>query len=166
MLSRDKWLDTEIFSELYDVNTDYIAVYAHKNRGNGFAKKIGNKNYINASKLERIKKHRVNMWNKSHENYYEIKLERGITDAEHVRLLVASDPENRSQDSWNSFIYYNLFREIHDVSILNTGISPMLIAYYEWSEEFLHEPTVSDFRSVDEYFHYWEARKIKEEMIA
>lgn len=116
------------FCERYELSTSAIDVAYYNNHP--YVKKIAGALYVNEKALIRRREFYKRVWNKAHENYYNIT--EYITDAQFYNFL--GRVLDRSRESWMQFLHYGLFSvAFNDKSILSYGISAQLWEFFRAS---------------------------------
>ena len=170
----DRWLTVSELSEIHEVSTDAVYSLNHLKKDTDFLKKVGKNLLINETKLIELHEWRRKTLNKCHENYYKLLLDYNISDAEQARSVQEFFGVS-TFSRWYTYLNRGMFSSIDDISILATKVSERMKQYFEWSEMKIESfnselfrgvdsyPHVDlkGFNSVDDYYDYYEAEKIK-----
>lgn len=169
------WLTSEAMVDLYGMSQASLEQFAYQNRGSCFVKKEGRNNYYNITELKRVRDRRVDIRNEAHDMYYE------LIDTMHHELQIdklVRVTEHKNRGTWGMFLTYSMWSAIDHKSVLAVNCeSKLLFCYHEWAKKELYGPKdhfellameesypevdISGYDSVDHYYDYHEALKLK-----
>jgi len=164
----NRWESADYMMEVHGLTKESLHVFAWKDRreNGGYTRKDRKQVYYNAGKLERLRKQKENDWHKSHDLYYEVKEIFKINDSEIGRSLLAYG-YGSSLDSWRYFLSQGMWMLRDLNTILATVNKRDLTKYFnEWATYILQGNEMEDFDTVEDYYSYFEAKKLKEELVA
>jgi len=186
-----KYVKADEFAYKYDVTVNNI--YVKKSNGefdeDAFSVVRGTL-YIDENYFTRRREFKLKLKNLAHENYYALKYD--LIDDDYVEkrsdtaicklIKEKTTYSDRSLQSWRQFISLGLF-SLNSSGILDTTSAPMVAEFYRVSQKIVRderlqkegvkqvsevskdvEPVVTDFRTTEEYFDYFEAKRFLEDL--
>lgn len=166
---KDRWENTEYMMEIHGLTKESLHVFAWKDRrdNGGYTQKVGKQIFYNAGRLERRQKAKEDDWHKSHDLYYIIQENLGMSDTQMGRSLLEHG-YGSTLDSWRAFMSQGMWMLLDGNTILGAGTKkPLTEAFIEWGSVILQdENDMRNYDSVDDYYDYFEAKKLKKDMVS
>lgn len=162
------WISSSDFCEVYDVNHGTLDLFVFHNKGSDLIKKDGRRNFIDQAGLIKIQENRKKTWLESHDFYFELQEDFKMRDVDQITEIVKTSRYTNAS-TWKTFLSSELFRSLEDIGILAIrSKSKYLYSYHKWAKEYLNElrNDISSFDSIDDYYAYHEALKLKNKMVA
>ena len=163
------WISKEALIEKYELQAGAIEQFLHKHKNTDYITRINKETYYNETLLLEKREAKLKMWNENHVNYYEIKLNHGMSDSDQARNTIAETGVG-SLASFVTYMTYGMWYLISEYSILQLNDSSYMKAYNEWSNVYLGKKTpevdLEGFDNVEQYYDYYEARKMLKELVA
>ena len=163
----NSWISKETLIDKYELQAGAVEQFFHKNKNTDYIVHINKVAYYNETLLLEKKNNRLKMWNENHVNYYDIQINKKMSDSQQARETIEYTGVG-SLASFVTYMTYGMWYPIMDYGILLLKESTYMIAYNEWSNVYLGKKTpevdLTGFNNVDDYYGYYEAERMLSEL--
>ncbi len=163
------WVTKETLIEKYELQAGAIEQFSHKHKNTDYITRINKATYYNETLLLEKRDNKLKMWNENHVNYYEIQINHNMSDSEQARLIIEQTGVG-SAGALGAYMAYGMWYPVMEHGILLIKESSYMKAYNEWSNVYLGKKTpevdLEGFDNVEQYYDYYEARKMLKELVA
>ena len=158
------WITKETLMEKYELQAGAVEQFSYKYRNTDYIEYFNKVKYYNETLLLEGRDNKLKMWNENHINYYEIQINHNMSDSEQARLVIEHTGVGTTA-SLGTYMAYAMWYPVMEQGILLITESSYMKAYNEWSNVYLGKKTpevdLTGFDKIDDYYDYYEALKIQ-----